>query len=146
MHVPGCALCETDGGTLILRNKQFRIVLVEGAEGAAYPGFCRVIWNHHIKEMTDLTEPDRALLMHAVFALESVLRTQLQPEKINLASLGNLTPHLHWHVIPRYRNDAAYPQPIWTSPDKLDTHRNYPLAAKRAAQLTKAIRDTLSTS
>jgi diadenosine tetraphosphate (Ap4A) HIT family hydrolase len=48
-----------------------------------------------------------------VFCVEAALRPSLNPDKINLASLGNMTPHLHWHVIPRYANDATFPKPIW---------------------------------
>jgi diadenosine tetraphosphate (Ap4A) HIT family hydrolase len=48
-----------------------------------------------------------------VFALEAALRELLRPDKINLASLGNMTPHLHWHVIPRFRDDPHFPNPIW---------------------------------
>jgi diadenosine tetraphosphate (Ap4A) HIT family hydrolase len=51
--------------------------------------------------------------MAIVFAVEQVLRELLQPEKINLASLGNQVPHLHWHVIPRFSDDAHFPDPIW---------------------------------
>ena len=51
--------------------------------------------------------------MATVYTVEESLREVLQPDKINLASLGNLTPHLHWHVIPRYRQDKHFPQPIW---------------------------------
>jgi diadenosine tetraphosphate (Ap4A) HIT family hydrolase len=50
-----------------------------------------------------------------VFAVEQVLRELLQPEKINLASLGNQVPHLHWHVIPRFGDDAHFPDPIWAA-------------------------------
>jgi len=78
-----------------------------------YPGFCRVIWNAHVGEMTDLPERERELLMHAVFSVETALRELLQPHKINLASLGNVAPHLHWHVIPRFENDPHFPQPVW---------------------------------
>ncbi len=51
--------------------------------------------------------------MATVFTVEQVLRDIFQPEKINLASLGNMTPHLHWHVIPRYKEDRNFPNPIW---------------------------------
>lgn len=78
-----------------------------------YPGYCRVILERHVSEMTDLSAPERARLMNAVFAAEAVLREMLAPDKINLASLGNVVPHLHWHVIPRYRNDPHFPNPIW---------------------------------
>lgn len=66
-----------------------------------------------MSEMTDLSAPERARLMNAVFATEAVLREVLAPDKVNLASLGNVVPHLHWHVIPRYRDDPHFPSPIW---------------------------------
>jgi diadenosine tetraphosphate (Ap4A) HIT family hydrolase len=42
----------------------------------------------------------------------------MHPDKINLASLGNMTPHLHWHVIPRFKQDKHFPQPIWGVPQR----------------------------
>lgn len=51
--------------------------------------------------------------MRVVFAVETVLRERLKPRKINLASLGNMTPHLHWHVVPRFETDPHFPQPVW---------------------------------
>ena len=105
-----CELCETDGGALVWRDKQCRVVHV--AE-PGYPGFCRAIWNAHVAEMTDLAKDDRARLMRVVFTVEAVLRARLLPDKINLACLGNVTPHLHWHVIPRFRDDPHFPNPIW---------------------------------
>ena len=91
MHHPGCELCEGDGGELIVRREKWRLVRITGADGDAYRGFCRVVWNEHVKELTDLSSADRQIFMEAVFALESVLREALQPEKMNVASLGNLT-------------------------------------------------------
>ena len=105
-----CELCEGDGGELIWRDAQCRAVVV--AE-PGYPGYCRVIWNAHVAEMTDLADRERAHLMRVVFALETGLRELLRPDKINLASLGNVVPHLHWHVIPRFRGDPHFPGTIW---------------------------------
>ena len=105
-----CELCETDGGALLWRDVQCRVVHVPEA---GYPGFCRVIWNAHVSEMTDLSAAERADFMRVVFTLEAALRELLRPDKINLACLGNVTPHLHWHVIPRFRNDPHFPNPIW---------------------------------
>jgi diadenosine tetraphosphate (Ap4A) HIT family hydrolase len=123
-----CELCDGDGGELILRREKWRIVRVTGADGTAYPGFCRVVWNDHVKELTDLNNTDRTIFMEAVFTLERALRDALQPEKMNIASLGNLTPHLHWHVIPRFRTDPAFPKPVWAIstplPVSLDTLGN----------------------
>jgi len=105
-----CELCQQAGGVSLWRDELCRIVLVDDPH---YPGFCRVILNRHVKEMTDLPQGERMQLMNVVFVVESVLRELLQPEKINLASLGNMTPHVHWHVIPRYSDDRHFPQPVW---------------------------------
>jgi diadenosine tetraphosphate (Ap4A) HIT family hydrolase len=105
-----CELCDSDGGRLLWRGALCRVVLVEDPD---YPGFCRVILNRHVREMTDLPVAERRELMETVFAVEQAIRTVLAPDKVNLASLGNLTPHLHWHVIPRYIDDRHYPNPIW---------------------------------
>jgi diadenosine tetraphosphate (Ap4A) HIT family hydrolase len=109
---PECALCVGDGGVLLVRRALLRVVLVEDAD---YPAFLRVVWNAHVREMSDLPETDRARLWAAVHAVESALREVLTPDKINLASLGNQVPHLHWHVIARFADDAHFPQPIWAA-------------------------------
>jgi diadenosine tetraphosphate (Ap4A) HIT family hydrolase len=38
----------------------------------------------------------------------------MQPDKVNLATLGNVVPHLHWHVIPRYKEDSCFPASVWS--------------------------------
>jgi diadenosine tetraphosphate (Ap4A) HIT family hydrolase len=63
--------------------------------------------------MTDLDPGSRRHLMHVVVAVEAALRSLLAPDKINLAALGNMVPHLHWHVIARFDWDSHFPQPIW---------------------------------
>ena len=52
-------------------------------------------------------------MMNVVFAVETAIREIIHPDKINLASLGNKTPHLHWHVIPRFENDKHFPNSHW---------------------------------
>lgn len=108
-----CELCANTAEILLWRGQYCRVILVENAE---YPGFCRVIWNEHVKEMTDLTPQMRTELMDTVFAVESAVREVMLPDKINLASMGNMVPHLHWHVIPRYTDDTHFPNPIWAAP------------------------------
>lgn len=105
-----CELCDSVGGELLWQDELCRVVLVADRH---YPGFCRVIWMRHVKEMTDLPPAEREHLMAVVFAVEASVRQLLNPEKINLASLGNMTPHIHWHVIPRWQNDRHFPNPIW---------------------------------
>lgn len=110
-----CELCSRTGGELLWQDERCRIVYVSEP---GYPGFCRVIWGSHVKEMTDLSDDDRTHLMEVVFALEAVIREQLEPAKMNLASLGNVVAHLHWHVIPRFSDDPHFPQPIWATPHR----------------------------
>lgn len=132
-----CELCTGTGGELLWRGTFCRVVYVEEA---GYPGFCRVVWNTHVKEMTDLSEAERIHLMEVVFGVESVLREQLQPDKINLASLGNAVPHLHWHVIPRYDDDPHFPQPIWSTPRRsVTSDRPHPDTAALAGALADAL-------
>lgn len=104
-----CELCVPQPGA-IWANQQFSVILVDDAN---YPGFCRVIWNAHAREMSDLTGAERMAIMDAVHRVELAQRDVLQPHKINLASLGNVVPHLHWHVIPRFPDDAHFPSPVW---------------------------------
>ncbi len=105
-----CELCKSPGAEELYRDDNYRIVLVDDAD---YPGFCRVIWNAHVSEMTELPVAERAILIAAVWQVEEAVREAMHPDKVNVASLGNVVPHLHWHVIPRYRDDAHFPNPIW---------------------------------
>lgn len=106
----GCELCEQPGGELVVRNAELRVVRVNDA---LYPGFYRVIWNEHVAEFSDLSQAQRGRCMDALALVESLMRMHLQPLKMNLATLGNMVPHLHWHLIARYRDDPHFPQPIW---------------------------------
>ncbi|MDC7711118.1 HIT family protein [Vogesella indigofera] len=105
-----CELCHQDGGDILYRDDRLRVILVADAD---YPAFCRVIWHAHIKEMTDLSSADRSHVLDWVLRTEQALRTVLNPDKINLASFGNMVPHLHWHVIPRFADDKHFPNPLW---------------------------------
>ncbi len=139
-----CELCDSDGGEILVQRDKFRVVAVGGSEGDNYPGFCRVIWNKHVREMTDLAQPDREQFMNAVYRVEAALRLSLNPDKVNLASLGNMTPHLHWHIIPRFTNDASFPKPIWaaTITPAITTNATAVATLEGAANWQDAIRAT----
>jgi len=112
MRVASCPLCAgADAATsLVAESSLYRVVRVLDAPD--FPAFYRVIWNDHVAELSDLDDEQREACMEAVVAVERVLR-QLSPAKINLAALGNMVPHLHWHVIARFHWDSHFPQPIW---------------------------------
>ena len=110
-----CVLCDTDGGELVWRGDKLRVI---HADEAGFPAFYRVIWNAHVAEFSDLPASDRQHCMEAVALVEKALREQLQPTKINLAALGNMVPHLHWHVIARFDWDSHFPAPVWAPPQR----------------------------
>lgn len=109
-----CDLCKLlsapPADVLVWQDAQLSVVLVGEPD---YPGFARVIWNAHVKEMTDLAPAERDHVMWAVWQVEAAQRAVMAPDKINVASFGNMTPHVHWHVIPRFANDVHFPQPTW---------------------------------
>ena len=141
MSVPSCPLCDSDGGEVLWRDDFCRVIWVEDAN---YPGFCRVILNKHVKEMSDLHSSDRLRLMETVFVVEAVVREIVRPDKINLASLGNVVPHLHWHVIPRWTEDVNFPDAIWAPPRREGGIAN-PLASRDIqARIRDRLRNLLS--
>lgn len=109
-RVAGCPLCESAGGRLVFDAAKFRVI---HADESGFPAFYRVVWKAHVAEWSDLQADDRALCMEAVAVVEQSLRDALAPKKINLAALGNMVPHLHWHVIARFDWDARFPAPVW---------------------------------
>ena len=105
-----CPLCKADGGVLVFRNTQLRVIQ---ADEPGFPALYRVIWNTHVAEFSDLNPAERGVCMDAVLAVEKALRAELKPTKINLAALGNMVPHLHWHVVARFDWDSHFPAPLW---------------------------------
>lgn len=125
-----CPLCETPGGELVWQTPLLRIILVNDPD---YPGFCRVILSRHVAEMTDLGADERKQLMEVVYTVETVLRREFAPDKINLASLGNQVPHLHWHIIPRWADDRHFPNPVWDLPQRDTPARKLDIPRLKAA-------------
>ncbi len=117
-----CPLCHPEAEQVLWRGRCCRIILVDDEDHA---GYCRVIWQAHVKEMTDLASTQRLHLMRVVFAVEHAVRTVMCPDKINLASLGNQVPHLHWHVVPRYRDDASFPDSVWSPAHRSGASRRF---------------------
>ena len=115
-----CLLCQPSTHSILWQDDFCRVVLLNDAD---YPAYCRVELIAHIKEMTDLVPPRRAHMMKVVFAVETALREVINPDKINLASLGNKTPHLHWHVIPRFENDRHFPNSHWGAAERAGVAR-----------------------
>ena len=107
-----CPLCAEDGGALVWRGERLRVIR---AQEVGFPAFYRVVWNAHVAEFSDLAAADRVRCMEAVTLVEQALRQHLAPTKVNIAALGNMVPHLHWHVIARFDWDSHFPAPVWAA-------------------------------
>ncbi|OBY86111.1 HIT family protein [Delftia sp. JD2] len=124
-----CLLCATEGGLPVWRGRCLRVIR---AQEEGFPAFYRVVWNAHAAEFSDLDAADRQHCMDAVVVVERVLRERLAPAKINLAALGNMVPHLHWHVIARFDWDSHFPGAVWAPAQR---PRNGEREAEVAARL-----------
>lgn len=133
-----CPLCLPEAEAVLWRDDTCRILAVNDP---AFPGFCRVVWSNHVAEMSDLRPDEQTHLFSVLLATERALRVLMKPDKINLASLGNVVPHLHWHVIPRYRDDANFPDPIWTTPRREGIRRIAPPAEQIALTIESMLRN-----
>lgn len=110
MTQAACPLCTDLGGALVFQGDRFRVIR---AQELGFPAFYRVVWSAHVAEFSDLDLVDRTRCMAVVHEVETALRAHLRPTKINLATLGNMVAHLHWHVLARFDWDSHYPAPVW---------------------------------
>jgi diadenosine tetraphosphate (Ap4A) HIT family hydrolase len=54
--------------------------------------------------------------MEDVCRVAAALDAVYRPTKMNYELLGNMVPHLHWHLVPRFAGDPLWPRPIWSEP------------------------------
>lgn len=114
--LPDCPLCQPPTDPILFEDDWLRVIEVAESE---LPGSLRILWKAHQAEMTDLSPEERSHCMRQVCRAEGELRERYAADKINLASFGNVVPHLHWHVMARWRTDPWWPQPTWAAPQAL---------------------------
>lgn len=136
-----CPLCAGDGGLLVWRGARLRVIR---AEEPGFPAFYRVIWNAHVAEFSVLDAGARQHCMDAVTVVEQVLREHLTPTKVNLAALGNMVPHLHWHVIARFGWDSHFPAPVWAAAQREGDRVQEDALRARLPWLDERLRDALA--
>lgn len=136
-----CILCHPTNENVLWSNAQMRVIHVDDP---IYPGYFRVIWNIHVAEMSDLSDQDREMLQKVLLTVEKVLRQQMRPDKINLAQFGNMVPHLHWHIIARYRDDAHFPESIWGQQQRKVSPKRLTAWQQDAKQTEEVLAKTLS--
>ena len=136
-----CPLCVEDGGELVWRGEHLRVIR---ANEAGFPAFYRVVWNAHVAEFSDLSAAERTQCMDVVVAVEQALREHLSPTKVNIAALGNMVPHLHWHVIARFDWDSHFPAPVWAAAQRPSPLAQEDAVRSRLPALEAALQDRLA--
>ena len=92
----------------------------------------------HVTRLDQLTSDEWLAYAADLHRVVSAIVAVCKPDHINVESLGNLVPHLHWHVVPRYKNDGRWGQPIWAPRRRSQPERR--LAADDRAALLAALR------
>ena len=110
-----------------------------------YRGQCVLVFDsRHVARVDELTAEEWRALAADLFLAQGAVARVAGPDHMNIESLGNVVAHLHWHIIPRYRNDPRWGQPIWTTP--LDAMIDTPLAAAERDALLLELRRALAAS
>jgi diadenosine tetraphosphate (Ap4A) HIT family hydrolase len=97
--------------TVVLAELPLSLLLL--MDDARYPWFVLVPRRWDIQEIYQLDEPDRQQLLLESCQLGAAAMEAFGGDKLNVATLGNLVPQLHLHHVVRYRDDAAWPAPVW---------------------------------
>lgn len=112
-----CPLCDTVAKARRSDHPLFIAELSESilllGENQGCPGWCVLVLKDHHEHLADLTILRQARLFEDVARAATAIRRVLGPLRINYECLGNLVPHIHWHVIPRHANDPTPRLPVW---------------------------------
>ncbi len=112
-----CSLCErvnlTAEGKYPFLIHEFPHSYLMLGEHQFFRGYCVLVSKSHHKEMTDMPSKVQAEMFQEMMKVSAVLQKHFQPAKMNMCSLGNVVPHVHWHFFPRYSNDPQFKDPPW---------------------------------
>jgi diadenosine tetraphosphate (Ap4A) HIT family hydrolase len=114
-----CPLCaprppSTEHGDLVAQLSVSSLFL---AGNQTYHGQCVLIFDpRHVARMDELTPEEWRAMSADLFRAQQAVARVVTPDHMNIESLGNVVAHLHWHIVPRYRDDPRWGQPIWATP------------------------------
>jgi diadenosine tetraphosphate (Ap4A) HIT family hydrolase len=85
-----------------------------------YRGYCILAARRHATELSALPDDVRRAYLDEMCVLARAIETCFRPDKLNYELLGNLVPHLHWHLFPRRRDDPDVRKPVWLALDRAE--------------------------
>lgn len=133
-----CPMCSKWDDDADLRIAEMKHCLVLLNRDQFFPGYCFVFTRNHVTELFHLERQTRGEVMEEVTAVAAALHQVFAPAKMNYELLGNMVPHMHWHLVPRFSDDPLWPRPIWSEPHEPST-----LPAEACCQRIDLIRSAL---
>jgi len=113
------------------------------AGNQTYRGQCVLIFDpRHAARPDQLSAAEWAALSHDLYAAANAVVRAARADHLNVESLGNVVPHVHWHVIPRFVGDARWGAPVWTS--ELANMKDTRLEPRERAELVARLREALA--
>jgi diadenosine tetraphosphate (Ap4A) HIT family hydrolase len=109
----GCPLCGPPERLVVAELPSGRVELMNDAD---FRGYCVLVHRRHAAELHHLTPEERGRFFEDVARVERALADLFAPPKFNIEMLGNMVPHLHCHIVPRYPDDGWWGQPLWLRP------------------------------
>jgi diadenosine tetraphosphate (Ap4A) HIT family hydrolase len=111
-----CLMCRRWSAETDLQIAEFNHSYLMLNRDQYFPGYCFLLSKEHVTELFHLTPEVRRDLIEEVNRAAKVLADLFKADKINYELLGNMVPHMHWHLVPRFVEDALWPRPIWSEP------------------------------
>lgn len=113
MNCPMCRRWKEDADLRIAELNHCQVVL---NRDQFFPGYTLVFTKRHATELFHLEASVRQGVMEEVIEVAGALDRVYRPGKMNYELLGNMVPHIHWHLVPRFTDDPLWPRPIWSEP------------------------------
>lgn len=136
-----CSLCDrvklTEDNKYPYLIHEFTHSYLMLGEHQFFRGYCVLVSKSHFKEMTDMPEKMQAEMFQEMMKVSSVLQKHFQPAKMNMCSLGNVVPHVHWHFFPRYSDDPQFTDPPWLRMQQFESARVTPVEARELIETLK---------
>lgn len=109
-----CPMCSRWQAEPELRIAEFERCYVLLNRDQFFPGYTLVFSKRHVTELFHLEADVRHQVIDEVNLVAAALATAFAPTKLNYELLGNMVPHMHWHLVPRFASDPLWPRPIWS--------------------------------
>ena len=102
----GIYICDLDASVLVLFKEQ------------SHPGRCIVACKEHVGEMVDLTDEERNAFFADVNRAAKALHAAFHPDKVNYGAYGDTGRHLHFHLVPKYKDGPEWGGVFEMNPQK----------------------------